>query len=172
MLKTKLKDGTLLMDYIKNVVIRDTRKWDTFSNMIEQKEKHPTKHLGITVRKNKSMPIEEFLKICLKLPKYKWFKDYTYSIEFHTESGYFPHVHIALAKWDKLTLPKADLIRNIKRIFKQPNDSQIQVDILTTEHHERLKQYIKGDKKDLEKTPLIILDKEERLKHQLDDFYE
>ena len=171
MLKTKLKDGTPLMDFLKAYVYKkDT--WGQFNEMVHQKENNPTKHLGITVRKNKEMPIDVFLKICQKLPKYKWFKDYIFSIEFHTESGYYPHVHIALAKWDKIKLPKADLIRNLKRILKQTNDSQIQVDILTKDHYQKLVQYIKGEKKDLNKEPLVILDKQERTKYNLEDFYE
>lgn len=170
MIKTKLKDGTPLMDFLKSYVVKK-QDWNTYESMIIQKEKTPPSYLGITVRKNMEMSIDDFLKICLKLPKYKWFKDYVYSVEFHTETGYYPHVHIALAKWDKLTLPKADLIRNIKRIFKQSKDSQIQVDILTKDHYEKLCNYIRGEKKDLKKSPYVILDKKERLKYKLEDYY-
>lgn len=169
MLKTKLKDGTPLMDFLKAYVYK--KDFEIYEDKIKEKERNPSSYLGITVRKNLSMPIEDFLKICLKLPKYKWFKDYIYSIEFNTESGYFPHIHICLSKWDKISLPKADLLRNIKRIFKQQADSQIQIDVLNLDHYNKLSKYIFGEKKDLNKEPLVILDKTDRVKYDLMDYY-
>lgn len=170
MLKTRLKCGMTLMEFLDEHYTPKA-EWASVKNSILAKESGKIKPLGITVRKSLAMETDEFVSICLKLTKYKWFKDYTYSIEFHTEKGYYPHVHILLKKWNKTELPRCDLIRNLKRIFKQSLDSQIEVKELSSIHANHYEKYLGGDKEDKSKQNRVQKDIEERKKFSLDDIY-
>lgn len=169
MLKAKLKSGMPLMDFLEHIT--PAKEWVDLKQKIILNETKKLKPLGITVRKSMEMSVEDFIQICLKLNKYKWFKDYRYSVEFYTENGYYPHIHILLRKWDKTELPRCDLIRNLKRIFKQSKDSQIEVKELTSSHADHYEEYLSGNKEEKLKQDLIKKDIEERKKFSLDNIY-
>jgi hypothetical protein len=170
MLKAKLKCGMTLMEFLENHYSPKS-EWNDLKNAIVAKESNKIKHLGITVRKSLAMETDEFISICNKLTKYKWFKHYSYSVEFYTENGYYPHIHILLKSWNKTELPRCDLIRNLKRIFKQSKDSQIEVKELSSIHANHYEKYLGGDKEDSLKQDRVLKDIEERKKFSLNDIY-
>lgn len=169
MLKAKLKCGMSLMEFLEHIT--PAAEWNALKKTITEKETKKLKPLGITVRKSLAMETDEFINISKKLNKYKWFKDYTYALEFYTENGYFPHIHILLKKWDKTLLPRCDIIRNLKRIFKQSNDSQIEVKELSSIHANHYEEYLGGNKEDSNKQDRVKKDIEERIKFSLNNIY-
>ncbi|AXH79544.1 MAG: hypothetical protein [Circular genetic element sp.] len=169
MLRAKLKCGMPLMEFLEHIMPK--AEWDAFENQILIKENKKIKPLGITVRKSLAMETDEFITICQQLTKYKWFKDYVYSVEFYTENGYYPHIHILLKKWDKTTLPRCDLIRNLKRIFKQSNNSQIEVKELSSIHANNYEEYLGGNKENIDKQERNKKDIEERIKFSISNTY-
>jgi len=161
----EFKDSEL--DYCtcsKSKTLADFRK-----KLESEKKKH---YFLYKVSKSKDMDEAEFVRKALALPtRYKgWFKNYHFSLEFHTGGGLHTHLHIVLAdvnkRKDKLVAKK-----NVLRDYFRTPDNMVYYEEIDATHYVNKVNYIKGIKKDIEKQELVEMDKKSREKYNLESYY-
>jgi len=102
MLKTRLHDGTPLMEYFRDLrpsFWKPTifKNYGEFEAMIHSKER-PTKesYFWIQFPKPFSLDVKQFHNKIKGLERYCWFNKYYYNIEFMGEQGRHEHCHLLI----------------------------------------------------------------------------
>ncbi|AXH78036.1 MAG: putative replication initiation protein [Circoviridae sp.] len=174
MLKTRLHDGTPLMEYF-----RDLRpsfwKGSTFANysafeaMIMEKEKPKTdSYFWIQFPCPNNATPEEFAELLVGLERYVWFRNYWYNIEFQTERGIHIHSHLLLDNPAGSVRP-ARIIANIASHLKLEKN-HIECKRWSHSRTNRL-NYLKGMKIPQSKMENVDMDKTFREKYNLKNVY-
>ena len=170
MLKQRLHDGSLLMDWFacqrphfwKGSGFKD---FSEYKQMIISKEKDDQSYYWIQFPKPNSLETpNEFLDKIQGLERYSWFKRYIFNIEFN------PHIHSHLI----LISPQADVRPNriIDNISKhlEINKNHIECKRYSHSYKNRL-NYVKGLKIPQDKQMLVERDILDRQDYNIDTYY-
>lgn len=170
MLKARLHDGSLLMDWYagqrshfwKDQPFKD---YEEFRSIIVSKERDNEKYFWIQFPKPHSLATpNEFLDAIQGLERYSWFKNYLFNIEFN------PHIHSHLI----ISNPNSDVRPNriINNIGKHLgiNKNHIECKRYGHSYHNRC-SYVKGLKISAEKQHLVKLDIADRKIYNIREYY-
>lgn len=174
MLKTRLSDGTPLMEYFRDLrpsFWKPTifKNYGEFEAMIHSKER-PTKesYFWIQFPKPFSLDVKQFHNKIKGLERYCWFNKYYYNIEFMGEQGRHEHCHLLIDNPEDSVRP-ARIIANIASHLALPKN-HIEC---KRQSHSKLNRlnYLKGIKVSEQKMEYVQHDNIFREKYNLKVYY-
>lgn len=174
MLKTRLHDGTPIMEYFRDLrpsFWKDSvfKNFGEFEAMIISKER-PTKdsYFWIQFPKPFSLTVKQFANKIEGLERYVWFKKYTYNIEFMGSEGRHEHCHLLIDDPPDSVRPA----RIIANIASHLNLEKNHIECKRQSHSKNNRlNYIKGTKVCEQKMEYVRQDNTFREKYNLKVYY-
>ena len=169
--RERLNDGSLLIDYFRNLKqsFWSGTGWTGFTEFYEELKK---KDNGVNItyywiqfpKPHTLATPNEFLDAIQGLERYSWFNKYIFNIEFN------PHIHCHLI----VTSPGNNIrpTRIIDNISKHLALKKNHIECKRYSHsYENRLNYVKGLKIPIEKQRLVDKDKEDREKYNINTYY-